>query len=61
MEDGSIMFLLGAGASCDAGIPMAIKMNEKVEALIAEDKDLQELYFFLKSSIIYQRGFIRSY
>lgn len=56
MEDGSIMFLLGAGASCDAGIPMAIKMNEKVEALIAEDKDLQNLYFFLKSSIMYQRG-----
>ena len=56
MEEGSVMFLLGAGASCDAGIPMAIKMSQQVEDMLANEKELRDLYYFLKSSISYQRG-----
>lgn len=56
MEDGSIMFLLGAGASFDAGIPMAVQMNQQLEALLSDKKELCDLYYFLKSSIVYQRG-----
>ncbi len=56
MEDGSIMFLLGAGASFDAGIPMAIQMSQKVEMELANEQELRDLYYFLKSAITYQRG-----
>lgn len=56
MEEGSVMFLLGAGASFDAGIPMAIKMSQDVEDLIADNNELRDLYYFLKSAITYQRG-----
>jgi len=56
MEEGSVMFLLGAGASFDAGIPMAIKMSQQVEEMLADTKELLDLYYFLKSSIAYQRG-----
>ncbi len=56
MKTDSVMFLLGAGASVDATIPMAIQMLEKIEDLIRDDEDLQNLYFYLKSAILYQRG-----
>ena len=56
MEEGSVMFLLGAGASFDAGIPMAIQMSQQVEEMLADEKDLRDLYYFLKSAITYQRG-----
>jgi len=56
MEEGSVMFLLGAGASFDAGIPMAIKMNQQVKDMLADEEELRELYYFLKSAIMYQRG-----
>lgn len=56
MEESSVMFLLGAGASFDAGIPMAIQMSQQVEEMLSDDKDLRDLYYFLKSAITYQRG-----
>lgn len=56
MEEGSVMFLLGAGASFDAGIPMAIKMSQQVEEMLADELELRDLYYFLKSAITYQRG-----
>lgn len=54
-----IIFLLGAGASFEAGIPIAPKMIEEVEELIQIDTDWQkfkELYFLVKSAIIYADG-----
>ncbi|WP_083930351.1 SIR2 family protein [Methylovulum miyakonense] len=56
MNPESVIFLLGAGASCDAGIPMAIKMSQQTEELLGEKPELRDLYYFLKSSIMYQRG-----
>lgn len=56
MKTDSVMFLLGAGASVDATIPMAIQMLGKIEDLIRDDERLQNLYYYLKSAILYQRG-----
>lgn len=54
-----IVFLLGAGASFDASIPISNKMVEKIENLILEKDEWQpfkELYYYLKSSIQYSEG-----
>lgn len=54
-----IMFLLGAGASVDAGIPMSIKMVSEIEELIIRDSiwmKYKDLYYYLKSSINYSEG-----
>ncbi|MBK8291934.1 MAG: SIR2 family protein [Flammeovirgaceae bacterium] len=56
-----ILFLLGAGASADAGIPISNKMVEEIEKLIEENeewKPYRELYFYLKSSINYSDGIL---
>ena len=53
------MFLLGAGASVDAGIKHAKAMTDDIEQKIKNDagfKEFYELYNYLKSSIVYQRG-----
>lgn len=55
----NIIFLLGAGASADAGIPISNKMVGKIEYLLENDADwkpYQDLYFYLKSSINYSDG-----
>lgn len=54
-----IIFLLGAGASVEAGIPISNKMVEEIEKLIKSNKDwipFKELYFYLRSSIHYSDG-----
>lgn len=54
-----IMFLLGAGASVEANIPMSAKMVSEVEQLIQTDPEWVEyidLYYYLKSSINYSEG-----
>jgi hypothetical protein len=54
-----IVFLLGAGASIDAGIPISNKMVEEIETLILNERDwipYKELYYYLKSSIQYSDG-----
>lgn len=53
-----IAFLLGAGVSYKAGIPISKEMVEKVESLIRNDswKKYRDLYFYLKSSILYSKG-----
>ena len=54
-----IVFLLGAGASYKAGIPISKEMVEKVELLLNENddwKEFRDLYFYLKSSILYSKG-----
>lgn len=54
-----IVFLLGAGASVEAGIPISQKMVEEIEKLIvtkSEWKPYKELYYYLRSSIHYSDG-----
>lgn len=60
LREDSLLFLLGAGASVDAGIKHAKAMTLDIEEDIRKkDTDFSEfydLYNYLKSSIIYQRG-----
>lgn len=59
LREDSLLFLLGAGASVDAGIKHARAMTLDIEEKIRTDndfKDFYDLYNYLKSSIIYQRG-----
>ncbi len=59
LREDSLLFLLGAGASVDAGIKHAKAMTLDIEEKIRSDAEFQEfddLYNYLKSSIIYQRG-----
>lgn len=59
LREDSLLFLLGAGASVDAGIKHAKSMTLDIEEKIRSDNDFREfyeLYNYLKSSIIYQRG-----
>ena len=59
LREDSLLFLLGAGASVDAGIKHAKAMTLDIEEKIRSDADFKEfndLYNYLKSSIIYQRG-----
>lgn len=61
LREDSILFLLGAGASVDAGIKHAKEMTLDIERKIGTDTDFakfKELYDYLKSSIIYQRGLL---
>jgi hypothetical protein len=54
-----IMFLLGAGASVDAKIPISNEMVNEIEKLINQDSDwkpYRDLYNYLKSSIYYSEG-----
>ena len=59
MRGDSLIFLLGAGASVDAGIKHARDMSKDIEEKILTEesfREFRELYNYLKSSIIYQRG-----
>lgn len=61
IKEESILLLLGAGASVDAGIPHAGEMTNDIEKKVSTESDyseFKELYNYLKSSIIYQRGLI---
>ena len=51
----SVVFLLGAGCSFDAGIPVSGKMIEKLESLLSEkhDNTLFPLYNYVKHTIDY--------
>lgn len=56
-----ILFLLGAGASADAGIPISNEMVKKIEHLVENDSEwnqYRDLYFYLKSSINYSDGIL---
>ena len=59
LREDSLLFILGAGASVDAGIKHAKAMTEDIETKIRSEPEFQQffhLYNYLKSSIIYQRG-----
>lgn len=54
-----VVFLLGAGASAEAGIPTSAKMVEEIEASLGADPDWQkykQLYYHIKSGIYYAAG-----
>lgn len=53
-----IIFLLGAGASVDAGIPASCGMIKELEDLLKTEtwKEYASLYNFVKSAIIYADG-----
>lgn len=56
-----LLFLFGAGASVDAGIPISNHMVTKIEVLIEAHQDwkpFKDLYFYLKSSINYSDGIL---
>ncbi|MDH3972922.1 MAG: SIR2 family protein [Deltaproteobacteria bacterium] len=64
LREDSLLFLLGAGASVDAGIKHAKAMTLDIEEKIRSDsefKEFYELYNYLKSSIIYQRGLVGAF
>ncbi|OQA89173.1 MAG: hypothetical protein BWY28_01211 [bacterium ADurb.Bin236] len=53
-----VVFLLGAGASVEAGIPASRNMIDSLEELLKNDswKKYTSLYHYMKSSIIYADG-----
>lgn len=54
-----IVFLLGAGASVEAGIPASATMIDEIERLLSRDDDWREftpLYHHVKSAIHYSAG-----
>lgn len=54
-----IMFLLGAGASAEAGIPTSAEMIDKIDRLLTEAekwKPFRDLYHHVKSAIYYSEG-----
>src|SRR5690349_7538647 len=54
-----IIFLLGAGASVEAGIPASVTMIQKIESLLAENhawREFRDLYHHVKSSIHFAAG-----
>lgn len=56
-----LLFLFGAGASADAGIPISNQMVSEIENLVINNpewKSFKDLYFYLKSSIIYSDGIL---
>jgi len=56
-RDNDIIFLLGAGASADAGIPVSRRMVEEIEDSINGDwQKYKDLYYLIKSGIQYSAG-----
>ena len=54
-----IIFLIGAGASSDAGILTSCKMIEDLERLLKQERSWKEyapLYNYIKSAIVYADG-----
>jgi len=50
VRNNSVIFLIGAGCSADANVPMSNTMIEKIENLLSEDSDWKsffDLYYFV--------------
>jgi len=59
LTENNIIFLTGAGCSKEAGIKIANEMVDDIENLINQDEkwsSYQDLYYYLKSSILYSEG-----
>lgn len=64
LKSDSNIFLLGAGASFDAKIPISSQMIDNVESLIKTNKDwkdYQDLYYCIKSGIINAAGILGNF
>ncbi|HOQ33356.1 MAG TPA: hypothetical protein PLA12_12715 [Candidatus Hydrogenedens sp.] len=64
IKENDIIILIGAGCSKEAGIPTSLDMIKEIEHLIIEEDDwkkYKELYYFLKSSILYADGLRGNY
>ena len=60
----AIIFLLGAGSSCEAGIPTSTMMINNLEELLNKNREWYEykdLYYCIKSSIMHGFGIIGDY
>lgn len=56
LRDNSVVFLLGAGCSADAGIPMSSTMLQRIEEKLIGDegwKKFSKLYYYVKNTIEY--------
>jgi hypothetical protein len=59
IRENNILFFIGAGCSADANIKLSYQMVKEVERLITEVDDwkkYRDLYFYLKSTILYNQG-----
>jgi hypothetical protein len=59
IERNNVLFLLGAGCSRDAGIPVSAEMVNNVHELVDQNPDwkpYKQLYHYLRSSIQYAEG-----
>lgn len=55
-----LLFLFGAGASVDAGIPMSNAMVQRIEELIVQHEDwkpYRDLYYYLKVVLTIQMAY----
>ena len=58
-KENEIIFLLGAGASANADIPVSSQMDDRIKNLITNDSDwkrYEKLYYLIKSGINYSAG-----
>lgn len=59
-RENDILILIGAGCSKEAGIPTSIDMVKEIEKFVNDNnnewKNYKDLYYFLKSSILYADG-----
>src|SRR5947209_19561741 len=54
-----IIFLAGAGASVEAGIPASATMIDKIQGLLKDDtewREFRDLYHHVKSAIYFSAG-----
>lgn len=51
--DKSVVFLLGAGCSYDAGVPISKDMIKKLESLLDDKQPLKDLYEYVKYTMEY--------
>ena len=57
-KNNEVIFLVGAGSSYDAKIPTTTRMITEIEDDLLKSKwnDLKDLYFYIKSAILYGEG-----
>lgn len=62
IREDNVLFLLGAGASYEADIPISFQMVNEVEELVLNSwKEYRELYYYIKSCINYSQGIIGNF
>ena len=59
IRDNNVIFLLGAGCSFEAGIPLSIQMVNEIHSLISTNSKwtpYEDLYYYLRSAIQFSEG-----